>query len=924
MRHNSKIKISVTVSVLALMALPQASLAQTAPSTTEPDSSDIVVTGVRASLQTAVDIKRKAASNVNAIVSEDLGKFTDTGVADALQRVPGVQIQRDNRAQGPGTQLSIRGLGADFVLSTINGREYFGNPAFGNYRNVDYDSIPPEVLSGVLVYKSPTASLLEPGLAGEVDLRTLRPLDQKTTGGHDIFAAITAQGQFETKFRSVQPKVSGVVGGKFLNDTLGFYLSGVYNKEAQKVSNYYLYTGGGPATITLQNANGPSTVYDHIQLPQGFSNAVETRNNVRTAFAAGLEWRPEDHWTMNLDFEFNRLQRDVLRDGGDGYLGYAFGYNTGNNFTVQPGGATIRGTDLVAIDTTKIPNVNGSRGTVQIGVAHNRYRDQSLTIGGNIEYRDSRFEVAVDFAHSESKYITTGIGFSNYEGQLATDITANLGSKIPTITFTTPHNFQDINLYLSQGYTSFPGAQNNGGAREQARIDMSYKIMDGVAIKAGARYARSSYIRRSIGGFIDQLYTNSPVQNGTVQLLFYPTALPSLNYDALLKAFPQVSAFFAKGAPALTGPLPEDFNAANASYGFGSGDRLVESTTAIYGEIDGDTHLGSWHVSGNVGLRALKVYDRGFAYQGTQYRVGATPTQTPGTTDTLKLINATNEYWRFLPSVNILLQPTSSINLRLSYNKALSLPGSGAIIPGGTGTIRSPDLSGITVPNSFGGGNIRLKPTTSDNFDATIEYYPGRISLVGSVFYKKIHDLIAGVSTSGTVPGQPDGVFFGNIGTVGNAFSGHAYGFELSANVPFTFLPGALDGFGLQANYTYVNGKARFFAAPEPESSLPGSSKHNVSLIGYYEKYGFSLHASYTYRSDFMLSPKQFDHGDFVRASGSIDASASYDFTRNFALVVGATNLARSKEQHYLGSGQLTSGYFNRPTTITFGVRAKY
>ena len=926
MRRFVKHQISATVSVLALMALPQAALAQAAPADTAATdtSADIVVTGVRASLQNADDIKRKAASNVNAISAEDLGKFTDTSIADALQRVPGVQIQRDNRAQGPGTQLSIRGLGADFVLSTINGREYFGNPAFGNYRNVDYDSIPPEVLSSVVIYKSPTASLLEPGLAGEVDLRTLHPLDQKMTNGHDIFAVLTAQGQLETKLHKVEPKISGVIGGKFLDDTLGFYVSGIYNKEVQKVSNYYLYTGGGPATITLQNAGGGSTVYNNIQLPQGFSNAVETRENTRTAFAAGIEWKPNEHWHLNLDFEFNRLQRNVLRDGGDGYLGYAFGYNTGNTFTVQPGGATIRGTDLVAIDTTKIPNVNGSRGTVQIGIARNRYQDQNFTAGGNLAYHSGRFDATLDYAHSESKYITTGIGFSNYEGQLTTDIIANLGIKNPTISFVTPQNYKDINLYLSQGYTSFPGAQNNAGARDQAKLDLSYKLTDELTLKAGARYAQSRYTRRNIAGYIDQLYPTTSAQNGTVQLLFYPTALPSINFDTLYKQFPQVGDFVANGAPVLTGALPTDFNAANAQYGFGGGDRLTESTTAIYGQIDGDTHIGGWHVSGNIGIRALNVYDKGAAYQGTVYRVGATGTQTPGTTDVVRLITATNRYWRFLPAVNILMQPSHDINLRLSYNKALSLPGAGALIPAGTGVIRSPDLSGITVPNSFGGGNIRLKPTTSDNYDATFEYYPGHVALVASVFYKKIYDLIAGISTSGTVPGQPAGVFFGNIGTVGNAFSGHAVGVELSANVPFTFLKGPLDGFGVEANYTFVDGKARFFAAPEPESPLPGSSKHNASVTAYYEKGGVSLHASYTYRSDYLLSPKQFDHGDYVRASASLDVSASYDFTPNLSVIAGATNLTRSKEQHYLGTGQLTSGYFNRPTTITFGVRAKY
>lgn len=504
---SKKVRVAATASVLALAVSMEQARAQDAAGSgqansslptaaAQPQSDEIVVTGVRQSLQTADNIKRNSDSNVNAIVSEDLGKFTDTSIADALQRVPGVEIQRDNRAQGPGTQLSIRGLGADFVLSTINGREYFGNPAFGNYRNVDYDSIPPEVLAGVLIYKTPTASLIEPGLAGEVDLRTLRPLDQKTKNCHDIFAVLTAQSQFETVATSVQPKISGVIGGKFLNDTLGVYVAGVYNKERLRTQNYYLYTAGPNSSVTLQNADGTSKIYKNIQDPLGFSNAVETRTNLREGISAGLEWKPDDHWHLMADFEFNRLTRNVLRDGGDGYLGYQIGYGTGYNTTIQPGGATIRGTDIVAIDTTKVNN--DPQGRTQIAVSRNRYRDQSLTGGINLTYHSSRVDAALDFAHSESKYVTSGVGFSNYQSPLPTDYRVDLSGTIPKIEFLTKQDYKNINLFLTKPLSSFPSSNNNGGSRDQGRLDFAYKAVEGIVLKAGIRYAASSYITRNV------------------------------------------------------------------------------------------------------------------------------------------------------------------------------------------------------------------------------------------------------------------------------------------------------------------------------------------------------------------------------------------------------------------------------------------
>src|SRR5258708_14164459 len=174
---------SLTLAFLGLSGAPL-SRSQTTGTSESPaataDLGEIVVTGIRASLERAQDVKRAATSVVEAITPEDLGHFTDDSLADALQRVPGVQVDANaSHINSNGSGVTVRGLGADFVITTLNGRNVLGNPAFGggSFRSVDFDSIPPEVISGLLVYKAPTSSMVESGIAGEIDIQTLKPFD---------------------------------------------------------------------------------------------------------------------------------------------------------------------------------------------------------------------------------------------------------------------------------------------------------------------------------------------------------------------------------------------------------------------------------------------------------------------------------------------------------------------------------------------------------------------------------------------------------------------------------------------------------------------------------------------------------------------------------------------------------------------------
>jgi iron complex outermembrane recepter protein len=262
---------------------------------------DIVVTGVRASIQRAQELKRQAPSVIEAITAQDIGKFTDSSVADALQRIPGVTIDRNYRGQDQGDGVNIRGLGRAYVQTTVNGRELLGSPDFfgGSGRNFDFGSIPPDILGSILIYKTPTAGIVESGLAGEVDQRTIRPLEIKR-GNSNIFGSLTAAAFYDPKSAKLSPQLSGVVGTKLLDGTLGLYIAGVHSREKAETDQFFNYAAR--SDLTIINANGSTTTLPGINVVNGFGARRQQQNYKRDAIAAGAQWKPNDSTDMRSIF----------------------------------------------------------------------------------------------------------------------------------------------------------------------------------------------------------------------------------------------------------------------------------------------------------------------------------------------------------------------------------------------------------------------------------------------------------------------------------------------------------------------------------------------------------------------------------------------------------------------------------------------
>ena len=204
--------------------------AQDASSDSPEVIEEVFVKGIRGSIQKAQEIKRDAASVVEAITIEDLGKFADENIADALQRVPGLQVDRNDRGTG-GDRVTIRGLGPQFVTTTVNGRTPLssGSEGIRDLRTFNLDVVPPEILSGVLVHKTPTSNIVGIGLAGSVDLQTLRPLDV-SYGDKNYFASINVRGEYEELADDVGPRISGIWGAKNADETVAVSISGIWSE----------------------------------------------------------------------------------------------------------------------------------------------------------------------------------------------------------------------------------------------------------------------------------------------------------------------------------------------------------------------------------------------------------------------------------------------------------------------------------------------------------------------------------------------------------------------------------------------------------------------------------------------------------------------------------------------------------------------
>lgn len=849
---------------LAVLAVAPA-YAQDAAAPADDDA--IVVTGIRASLERAADIKREAEQVMDVITAEDVGKLPDANVAEALQRVTGVQI---TRVFGEGQSVSVRGL--QQVRVEVDGRTLLGwsarlsppeNDQLG--RSSGLDSVPSSLFGRLEVRKSPLASQAEGGLGGTVNLVTPKPLSFK-----EPTISVRAQGVYSENSKKFEPAITGFATTKFADGRIGVMLAGEYQKRTSMTQTFernnflnrtYTGVGGGvvPTPVLLQ--------YEQF-----------TVDRSRLGLNGSIQFEVTPEFTLTADALYSKLKTGRRQDF------FAFRLPTGANPVtnrVVENGVVVAG------------NANGT--VTSAGQIRNE-PTESFLYGLNGKYESGGLKIEADGYYSKGTIDQT-IQIITLQGTALVPGAFDFrDTTIPSLTLTGPFN--------PTSYASYNPATN--GVRSNrliglldeytGKLDVSYETGGGVTIAAGVRYtdlhARSNAFRSQVTPTRAELEPYLKLVNMGDFLSDIPGSFPR----SFLSTAPTFDYVFTRAQAAE--PNPDANGRSTLLPNLQRDYDFSERTLAGYLMVSGEGEIAGIPYKANAGVRIAST------------RLSVDSYVNVGTVS--RLVNDKNRYTNVLPSANIAFNITDDFLIRVSGSQTMQ-------------RASIADLSPSTFFNatnlSVTGGNVNLQPPVSTQADVSFEYYMGKTSLIsGAMFYKDVKDFIASFVTTGVDTNlDPQGREL-TFSRPENLASAKIKGFEIGIQQFADFLPSPFDGFGVIANYTYSDS--------EDNNGFPlvAVSKNSYNLVGLYEKGPFSARLAYNYRDEAVF---EFSEGrpSFVGSRSQLDAQIGVDITRNIALSLQAQNLMPKKsatsEYSNFNTTALNS-YALSERRFSVGVRAKF
>lgn len=833
---------AVSLTGMSLPAFAQGTPTQSAqPAPADEGDDAIVVTGIRASLQSAQQRKRDATQIVDSIVADDIGKLPDMNTTEALQRVSGIQVSRD---RGEGGSVAIRGLTQ--VLATLNGREIF---TAGGGRSFNLQDFPAELLAGIDIYKTPSSDLVEGGIGGVIDLRTRMPLDLDN---------LTVSGSLRARYNDLaekwNPMASGLVSTKWAagDGEMGVLLSGSFQQRSFR------------ADIVSVGAHGRRTdviAGQTVITPNGTYEPLVDGKRTRIGIDGTWQWRPTPEleiYAQGSYQEFRSIQEQ-------------YGLNVPTN-----GRAVVPGSVTLFPGTSDFKSGTFSNVVVStFGVARDTYdKNRQFSLGG--KWSTDVATISTDFSYQKSTNTLyySELDLSTTVPQVQIDVTGSTNGGVAT-TLLSGVNLTQIGSY---NLSSLTRSENHyTGDSYAARLDGDFKIDSPFfsGFKVGVRWAKRTM------EFTPIRFFNSPAAN--------TNATP---YASLFEAMP-FNNFYKSASNITYNPLvanPDllrgDFDAVRKAIGIATVPAvdpktifgIDETVTGGYAQLLFKSQ-GSLPIDGNIGVRVVQ----------TRLNVTGNQNSTVNGTVVLTPLDIDASYVSVLPSGNVRFGLTDKLQLRLSASQTLTRPDFGQL---------SPSLTLVPANGQASSGNPNLQPLRADQADISLEYYFSRTgSIYAAGFYRKVKGFIFTTVT----PNVPiDGIVY-NLSRPTNGASGDIKGVEVGGQTFFDFLPGALSGFGVQANYTYVNSETPSAVAGFI-TPLPNLSKHSFNVSGLYEKDGLSARVAYNYRSKFYQGLFTGDGNVglvYRKGYGWLDASINYDVTPNITVSLEGSNLLRTAEATY-------------------------
>lgn len=913
MRKFSFLGVSSAV-VAAVLVQPAMAQDATTGAAAAPANDDIIiVSGIAQTIQASEELKRRADAVSEFIVLEDIGSYLDESIADSLERVPGVQIDRDLEGTG-GDRVSIRGLGPQFVSTTVNGRRFLssGDGSGKAVRQGNLDIFAPGILSGVKVAKSSTALTNDAGVGGGVDLQTARPLEMRLLRRDQSFLRMNGRYSYNDLADDDGYRASAFGGWRNDDSTFGIMGAVVFDEGTTTRDRTTLtsYRDG-----VVFNIAGGTTL--PALVPVAVQSDVLFTDTKRLAGSATMQFAPTDDLMITLDGTYTKLERatnlsrgnltglppaifteytfpasavQVNEDGIATLIDFSQGTRAGNRLAQ----GRISSTDFISNNTTYLvgANVKWTTGilTTNFDAYYNNLNSRDERIAGQVATNINPNDIALVLT---DKFIgVTGPGgtsdFSLSSNPLdysyLTAVRVNGGSKADSIGGSMIFDFDQ-----SLG----PIADWNAGIRYED-TNISGRSSQNNQISLAALRGITGLTNAQIHTLAQTAISGSAVGDRT----FLPgigfigmSDWPELNLTTLVDAFPGFS-------DALTAAAVND-----PRQSYSTQEKIY--TTFLQGNID--TFALGMEVTGNIGVRWTRTETKSLGAVVDDISGAVTP------------LFVRKSYEDVLPSVNLNFGVADNMALRLAFTETLSRPEyieTAPIFRLGSEVDDDEDDDGLL--RSLIASNPDLEPIRSRNFDITGEYY-GRYgtTVILSGFYKEVQDFIVQFPI-GAVQIDLLGDEFFRARQFVNFTDAKVWGFELGVSQQLGKLVDALDGFGFSTNYTYTDSKTDTVLSDNLSgnavSKLPGISRNNLNLVGYYEEDLFSVRVAYTYRSKFFrgfaaVGGAAFRTGleaalvdaQFGNTRENLAANFTLKPTKNLTFTLSGSNLTNNASTSTLG-----------------------
>ena len=895
----------------------------------ETSADEIVVTGFRESLRAALRDKREANSIVDVIRAEDIADFPDNNLAESIQRIPGVTINRD---QGEGRQITVRGLGPLFTRVRINGIEGMsttgGADSSGGAnrsRSFDFNIFASELFNSITVRKSATADVEEGSLGATVDLQTARPFDYRD----NFVVAGTAQVGLNDLSNEVDPRLAALVSTKLFDDRVGILVSAAYSTRGIREE--------GPSTVRWEQGTANGGFNAASALPNGaedfgfFAPRIPRYDSYiydteRLGLTASVQVRPTDTTLISLDGLYARFRSERTEQ----YLeAISFSRSgTGKPQTViRPGAIVDEHNSLVAgtfdnVDVRVETRFDELTTTFrQFTATVNQELGDSLTLNLLGGMSSSRFRNPIQTTVALDALNVDGYSYDFTQGRMPV-------FDYGTLDTTNPNAFVLGEIRLRP--------QSVDNEFRVGRADLGFELSEQITLRGGVDYKRYTFesqeLRRASETAVPAL---TPAQLRQLTTLYSISAGTPLGGTPRAFVVPDLAAFADTLGIYSNQGMFQLFGIENAT-ARSNFRTVVERDLGAFGQADYNFDLGDIRVRGNVGVRYVETNQRSSGYTGQ------------GTT--LELVTIERSYNHWLPSANISFELPNDIVLRAAAAKVMARPDIGTVNPGGAFSVSGGN-------RTFSRGNPFIQPTEATTLDFSAEWYFARESaLIVGLFYKDISSFVA--STSQQIPfnqlGLPESLLEGtnvlptDVFTVTqpvNSPGGTLKGVEVGLQLPFRFLPGPLSNLGMQANYTFVDSDIDYPLTNQPDAPsirrpLVGLSRHSANATLYYEDSIFSLRGSVAYRSGFLtnvpgrngLSPPNpnaaqptYNDVEGVHGTINVDMSASLKVTDNVTLTLEAVNLTDVYTDQYIDSqADRLSTYHHTGRQLYVGARFNF